>query len=280
MGRLSLNPLVHIDPIGTVVFPLIPVFFSEAAGYLIGWMKPVPVLRMNLRRPGRDMLLVSLAGPFANLFLAFLGILVLNGFVWAGAEIPSGISAWIQINLALAFFNLLPIPPLDGSSIVDYIRKDESGRYHSQGFIGMMILYFLLMMGGLDYLWKAADMTFMAVGSSWMVSTGVFVVLAVLGGLFLTASSTKPRRQDSRKTGSTKSMQVYEKARMIGMKLKEGSALTKSEEDWLEKLRRDRGDGESLCSPISFHGENDFCAVCANLNRCAIRLIESHQNGG
>jgi hypothetical protein len=70
-------------------------------------------------------------------------------------------------------------------------------------------------------------------------------------------------------------MLTYEKARSIGRKLEQGDALSLSEEDWIESIRRDPGNGEDLCSPISFHGENDFCAACPNLNRCALRLIES-----
>jgi hypothetical protein len=274
MGRMTLNPLVHIDPIGTILFPLIN---AMVGGVLIGWMRPVPVNPFNLLRGRRDMLLVSLAGPFANLFLAFLGFLVAYGFYWATGEIPIGINYWIILNLALAFFNLLPIPPLDGSSIVDYVRRDDSGWYHAQGFLGMMVLYMLLMIGGLEYLWIAASSTMAFMGSTWVFPALAFMALLLAGIIFYVKTSPRGRISARKKPKASKSAQTYETARMIGTKLQLGGVLTRSEAEWVEMIRLDRGNGENLCSPISFHGDNDFCAACPNLNRCALRLIESLQ---
>jgi Zn-dependent protease len=116
-GRLSMNPLVHLDPFGTIMIFLVR----------FGWAKPVPVNPANFRDPKRDMLLVSLAGPTANMTLAFLSGLLLRAF-HAGSFnfIPANIlqpfyimvKFSLQINLALAIFNLLPVPPLDGSKIL------------------------------------------------------------------------------------------------------------------------------------------------------------------
>lgn len=122
-GRLSLNPLVHIDVIGTVVMPLLMIFLSvsgsELGRFLIGWAKPVPVNIDNLRNRRFDDILVSMAGPWMNLFLA-IGLMAL-----ARAGVVLGAPAMSQIcqnmallSLILCFFNLLPVPPLDGSQVV------------------------------------------------------------------------------------------------------------------------------------------------------------------
>jgi Zn-dependent protease len=122
-GRVSLNPIVHIDPIGTILLPLIAIFLSASgsalAGFIIGWGKPVPVNIANLRHRRRDDTLIALAGPAMNILLA----IVLMGFAKIGALAHSELlieSALriTQVSLFLCFFNLLPIPPLDGSHVL------------------------------------------------------------------------------------------------------------------------------------------------------------------
>jgi Zn-dependent protease len=119
-GRCSLNPLVHIDPIGTVLLPLLMIFLSPGVGrFLIGWARPVPVNVANLRNPRVDDILVSMAGPWMNLLLA----VVLMGFARIGILIESKdvfeiCAAMARLSLLLCFFNLIPIPPLDGSHVL------------------------------------------------------------------------------------------------------------------------------------------------------------------
>jgi Zn-dependent protease len=119
-GRCSLNPLVHIDPIGTVVLPLLMIFLSPGvARFLIGWAKPVPVNAANFRNPRLDDILVSMAGPWMNLLLA----VVLVGLARVGAMAGSASMMELCVQMAnlsllLCFFNLIPIPPLDGSHVV------------------------------------------------------------------------------------------------------------------------------------------------------------------
>jgi Zn-dependent protease len=119
-GRLSLNPIRHIDPVGTV---LVPALLLWLGGFLFGWAKPVPVDPRNLRDPRRNMVWVSAAGPGANLAMAFgwAFLMMLSQrleFGVAGAWIGSMASVGITINLLLAIFNLLPIPPLDGGQLL------------------------------------------------------------------------------------------------------------------------------------------------------------------
>ena len=129
LGRLTPNPIKHVDPIGTVVLPLI---LAITKAPIFGWAKPVPVRAERLRHPRRDMVLVALAGPGINLLLAFVTALVLGlvagGWASAPAELaPAGIElflarllvAFISINVFLALFNLIPLPPFDGGHVVE-----------------------------------------------------------------------------------------------------------------------------------------------------------------
>ncbi len=122
LGRLTLNPIKHIDIIGTVVVPIVLVWMG---GFIFGWAKPVPVTWENLKNPRRDMALVAIAGPFANLLMAIFWALIMKlGFV-ISVSMPSLAwpliymgSAGIAINAILMLLNLLPIPPLDGGRVL------------------------------------------------------------------------------------------------------------------------------------------------------------------
>ncbi|MFC1750267.1 site-2 protease family protein [Pseudomonadota bacterium] len=130
MGRLTLNPLKHIDPIGTVVVPLALVLLE--AGFVFGWAKPVPVAWKNLKNPKRDMALVALAGPMANLLMALfwavvvkIGLLLLATVPFAAEPLIYMGSAGITINVVLMVLNLLPLPPLDGGRIMTGILPNN-----------------------------------------------------------------------------------------------------------------------------------------------------------
>ena len=151
-GRLSLNPLKHLDPLGVVAFFLVH----------IGWAKPVPVNPAYFRNPRKDMLMVALAGPVTNLLLAFCSVILLRlldilsflpDLVWQPLE---GIFYYsVYINVALAVFNLFPIPPLDGSKVLmGVLPEDVAYQYSKLEPFGFVILMFLLYTGVLSrYLW-------------------------------------------------------------------------------------------------------------------------------
>jgi Zn-dependent protease len=117
-GRLTLNPVVHFDPIGGVMTAVSVLI----GGLLIGWAKPTPVNTINLRDRRNDEVLVALAGPASNLVMAILGAIVIRVLVAAGVGLPdlAAQALWLFVvfNVALAIFNLIPIPPLDGSNLL------------------------------------------------------------------------------------------------------------------------------------------------------------------
>ncbi len=150
MGRLSLNPLRHIDPVGTL---LVPGILLLLGGFIFGWAKPVPVTWQNLRNPKRDMALVALAGPMANLAMACLWALVAKLGYALDYSMPGqmlllmGIFG-VTINVLLMVLNLLPIPPLDGARILDsFLPGPLSYRFAKLEPYGFLILLALLVTG-------------------------------------------------------------------------------------------------------------------------------------
>ncbi|MFO1352866.1 MAG: site-2 protease family protein [Gammaproteobacteria bacterium] len=148
-GRLSLNPLHHIDPIGTVLVPAVLFFLG---GFVFGWAKPVPVNYHQLRHPKRDMALVALAGPAANLIMATvwallfgLGLQLADTWPWVGKPLVYMGYAGIMVNSVLAVLNMLPVPPLDGSRVLAGLLPNGYGRWLARiEPYGLLILVVLM----------------------------------------------------------------------------------------------------------------------------------------
>jgi Zn-dependent protease len=159
LGRVSLNPIVHADPIGTVLFPLIALVSGAP---LIGWAKPVPVSSGRLGNPRRDFILVAAAGPASNLLMAFAAAGVLSvlpispqtlGEANISVPVATILSQGMRLNVLLAVFNLIPIPPLDGGNVLagllPYRLAASFNRLRPYGFL---LLYALIFSGGFNYL--------------------------------------------------------------------------------------------------------------------------------
>jgi Zn-dependent protease len=161
-GRVTLNPMYHVDPLGTLLFPAIMIFgplFSGGAlgGFLFGWAKPTPVITRNFKNIVRDDTLTTLAGPVSNLILAFAGfvglaaIILFQGHLPPSDNVMTNVQALgllcelaINVNLALFFFNLLPLPPLDGSRILrHFLPYNMLNAYDRMGILSFVLMIFL-----------------------------------------------------------------------------------------------------------------------------------------
>jgi len=152
LGRLSLNPAVHVDVIGTIVFPLIAIVSGIP---LLGWAKPVPVDIRNLKHPRRDFAIVALAGPVSNLILAAIGAVVFKSIygpeVTTSEVILNSVFLFVSVNVLLAVFNMIPIPPLDGGNVLMGVLPESMAatvdRLRPWGFL---LLYALMLSGVLS----------------------------------------------------------------------------------------------------------------------------------
>ncbi|WP_085908185.1 site-2 protease family protein [Kiloniella majae] len=154
LGRVTLNPLKHIDPFGTILLPGMLLFIGSP--YLLGWAKPVPVVFGRLRNPKRDMVFVALAGPVSNILIALVAAFFLS---FMGPE-PGDMGRWVAqnlsnailVNLVLAVFNMLPIPPLDGGRVLTGLLPNSLAipfsRLEKYGMIILIGLIFVLPMIG------------------------------------------------------------------------------------------------------------------------------------
>ncbi|HEY1716873.1 MAG TPA: site-2 protease family protein [Verrucomicrobiae bacterium] len=145
-GRLSLNPIVHIDPIGTVLLPLIMIFASPSIGrFLVGWAKPVPFNPAFLNNRWRDEMLIAMAGPAMNIILA----VALVGFARVAVIFNSetAVELFLQmagLSLVLCFFNLIPIPPLDGSHVLRNLTRMSYETYFNLSRFGFIAIILIL----------------------------------------------------------------------------------------------------------------------------------------
>lgn len=170
LGRVTLNPIPHIDPIGTVLLPVMLVIMGAPP---FGWAKPVPVNPLNLRDPKKDNLFISAAGPLANFAVAFMAIITLkillvaapntNYYIQPGGGMPIGIQALealililyytVLLNIFLAVFNLIPIPPLDGSGIlIGLISEEAAQKVETLRPFGFIIVLGLVYLGVLRFI--------------------------------------------------------------------------------------------------------------------------------
>jgi Zn-dependent protease len=163
LGRVTLNPLKHIDPIGTIVLPLGMALFTP---FIFGWAKPVPVDWSSLRRPKRDMIWVAAAGPAVNLVMAILWAILFSVLQTVGVQerfFFEVAQAGVSVNLVIMALNLLPVPPLDGGRIVaGLLPRNLSNAYSRIEPFGLFIIVGLLVTGALSFVLQP----FLAIGAA------------------------------------------------------------------------------------------------------------------
>lgn len=142
LGRLTLNPLAHLDFFGSFLLPLI-LYLSSGGAFIFGWAKPVPYNPLKLKNPRRDSALLAFAGPLANLLLALFFGLILR-FNLLPANVSPFVIIIVAINIKLAIFNLVPIPPLDGSKILFYFFPSQKLEIFFLQYGFFLLLFFLL----------------------------------------------------------------------------------------------------------------------------------------
>lgn len=161
LGRLTLNPLPHIDPVMTI---LVPVILAYTTGFIFGGARPVPVDPRNFANPHRSNALVALAGPLSNIFLAIVGLALLrtltNTGAFDGKLMPAIFTYFVMFNVILAVFNAVPIPPLDGSRVVTWLLPPPlRAGYNALEGIGIFLIFGLLMFvpGARQLLWSVVS---------------------------------------------------------------------------------------------------------------------------
>lgn len=190
-GRLTLNPIRHVDPVGTVVLPLL---LAIAHAPIFGWAKPVPVDNRNLRNPRRDMMLVALAGPATNFVLATLTALALAAFLGIAGGVPEQTAytvagfvydtlySFLIVNVFIGVFNLIPLPPFDGGHVVQGLLPRAAAVQYAKlarfGFPLLIVLLFVLPMLSPD-----ADIVRRVIGPIAASVQDFFLGIAGLGGL-------------------------------------------------------------------------------------------------
>jgi len=150
MGRLTVNPIRHVDPFGTVVLPgllILPYLFGRGTNPIFGYAKPMPINPTNLRNPDRQMMAIALAGPVTNLILAVLGALALRFVGLGGGGLSDFLGVWVLLNVLLAVFNIMPIPPLDGSKVLARFLPPRARQVYQSwepyGALFMLVIFFL-----------------------------------------------------------------------------------------------------------------------------------------
>ncbi|MCR4391822.1 MAG: site-2 protease family protein [Candidatus Acetothermia bacterium] len=180
-GRLSLNPLRHLDPIGSVLLPLALLLLRRLSGFPIvfGWAKPVPINPYYFRNTWRDMLWVGLAGPATNVAMALVAAGIGRALVAAGVRVPwllAFLALIVLLSLVLALFNLVPVPPLDGSRILAYFLPPR-WRFNLLRLeqVGILIVVVLLFLGVLEYVFLGAETVALhLIGVGWALLSGLW----------------------------------------------------------------------------------------------------------
>jgi len=307
-GRLTLNPLVHMDIFGSVLFPLV----GAISGFpIIGWMKPVPVNPLHFRKPSRGQAVTALAGPFSNLLQAAFVLIILKLLIMflplelLGTSpvitlIIKFLSTYFSINILLMVFNLLPVPPLDGGWILRHVlpgrMQEQFDRIYPFGTIFLLLLVFT---GGLQIL-LGPFLAFIHIIIGLLFTMNIvfvclpFVVLAGITAYFFRQDLklTLHRLRHSRKfadkgvirvapgaAAKKRRALVLKQGGMLLKKLRQGERLDARDEIALFDIKNSRKRNAIICTDNEFDIGNSRCQKCDGLANCFYTFLEQAKNG-
>ncbi|MCK5267422.1 MAG: site-2 protease family protein [Spirochaetes bacterium] len=292
-GRMTINPLAHIDPIGTILLPIL-MTISFKLGF--GWMKPVPVNPYNLGKPLRDTAIISFAGPYSNFTQACLAILVLHLIGRISPELAVStpfiwkiIRIYALMNIVLMGFNLIPVPPLDGGGILMYFLPShwrlQFERFSRFGFIFLMILfafgllrYFLYPFFTMFNFIAKLDMPFLIILN--LANIGVIVYFfkkkfsshskktAFAGSKIL--KQTKDESPDKNKI-------LITSFKKIRSKVENKETLTDSDIKNLKKIHEKIKENANICPPVDFNADDPTCQDCDWIANCMERHFKKYK---
>lgn len=290
-GRMTLNPVVHVDPIGTILFPII---LTASGVPAFGWMRPVPVNPFNLYHPRRDDAVVSFAGPFSNFVQACLALLVLRLLPNPGPLVMRILLTYTLMNIILMGFNLIPIHPLDGSHILrSFLPPSWADGYDRFAQVGFFLLLVLLWSGALGSILRPLIGVFRWINGLEMV---FLILLNVFNAgliLFFFRRSlpfawNKARWKTKRALGAQQHKQAQQLQRTENEaliregqalldKLDQGRPLSAADRKRMEELGKDLDPKANLCPPGDFATADRTCRECEWLRNCLVRAMEQKQ---
>lgn len=283
-GRITLNPLRHVDPVGTIIFPIV---LTLTAGIGFGWMKPVPVLPYNLRKPDRDMAIIAFAGPFSNLIQGLLAILVLRVFSITDPDLHKVIGIYAVMNFILMGFNLLPVFPLDGDKVIRiFLPERWREKFDQYAHFGFLVFAVILISGVTKY-WIRPFIKLM----QFIASLDLGIIVGIAAASFVPVLLLFFKRET--KKGFRKKVEriteIPEEAGLIKENARKASFVKKvrdAAEKGLvlpDKDQREFSDlrgakineAAAVCPPVDFDMDDRYCLSCAQYPGCLAR--ELHQ---
>ena len=283
-GRLTLNPLAHMDIIGTVFFPLIA---SVAGAPVIGWMKPVPVYTANFENPSRDHAIVAFAGPFSNLLQACFAVIVIKlsvSLLLVSGSVNNTIFTYIWrflniyflVNICLMVFNLLPVPPLDGGWIFRHFIPDSfKEKFDIVYRYGFILLYVLVLTGILEYIFTPFISIYNRImmhiaNTNLFILSLPFLLLSGIVGIFL----KEDIKRVIYKIKHNNKLKVLSSTNNIKGDDDKNINVPESEEINNSPELNDSASSSKLCDGTIFKKENKSCIKCDRYIKCLVKSLK------